>query len=108
MVTAEQRKDGPRIRPPEPPFEFRLNNREICRVSLGEVAGPDGKAFAIASIRKFYPDATTGEWKPSTKGIAIAREHLPELHRAVTALAGLAAQSETEAGPSENGLSRQG
>jgi hypothetical protein len=58
--------------------EFQKNARERVRVSLTEYGG-----HALLDVRAFYEDAT-GEWKPG-KGLAIRRELIPELRKALLA-----------------------
>jgi len=70
--------------------EFQKNTRERVRVSLTEYHGYD-----LLDIRGFYEDPSTGEWKPG-KGIAMRRELLPELRKAL-----LAAERAIKAGTSD-------
>lgn len=67
--------------------EFDKNARERCRVSLTEYGGHD-----LVDVRAYWQDQT-GEWRPG-KGLALRRELLPELRRAL-----LAAERLAKAGP---------
>lgn len=58
--------------------EFEKNARERVRVALTEYGG-----HQLVDVRAFYQDAA-GEWKPG-KGLALRRELLPELRRAIAA-----------------------
>ena len=58
--------------------EFVKNSRERVRITLTEYGG-----HKLLDMRAYYEDAT-GEWKPG-KGLAIRRELLPELRKALMA-----------------------
>ena len=58
--------------------EFQKNARERVRVSLTQYGGHE-----LLDVRAFYEDAS-GEWKAG-KGLAIRRELIPELRKALLA-----------------------
>ncbi len=67
-------------------YSFEKNSREQVRASLGVYEGR-----SVASIRVWYDadeNDQNGEivYKPSRKGITIARNKLPELRAAIEAL----------------------
>lgn len=57
------------------------NKREQIRIEATEYKGQD-----LVDIRVYYQDQTSGEWKPSKKGIAFKVELLPEVIKALQAL----------------------
>lgn len=63
--------------------EFQKNARERVRVALTEYAGHE-----LVDVRAYWQDQT-GEWRPG-KGLALRRELLPELRRALLAAERLA------------------
>jgi hypothetical protein len=63
-----------------PVYTFGKNTREQVRATLGEYGG-----FAVASLR-VWVRGPGSDYRPTTKGITIRIEHLPELRRAVEAL----------------------
>jgi len=67
-------------------YSFEKNSREQVRATLGEYEGR-----AVASLRVWYDAdeySESGEtvYKPSRKGITLARNKLPELLAAIEAL----------------------
>ena len=61
-------------------YAFPKNAREDVRVSLSSYKGRP-----LIDLRVFYRDGA-GEMRPTPKGVSIARELLPELEAAVSAL----------------------
>ena len=59
--------------------ELAKNARERVRVALTEYNG-----HRLVDLRVFYEDRLSGEWRPG-KGLAIRRELMPELRKALQA-----------------------
>jgi len=62
-------------------FDIQRNEREIVRVALSEFGGRE-----YVDIRIFYKDEATGEYKPTKKGVTLAKDLYPELKKAVLSL----------------------
>lgn len=75
--------------------EFTKNARERVRVTLTTYGG-----HKLIDLRAFYQDTSTGEWRPG-RGLALRRELLPDLKRAILA-AEKAAKQEAAAQATED------
>lgn len=62
-------------------FDIERNEREIVRIALSEYSGRE-----FIDIRIFYMDEKVGEYKPTKKGVTLAKELYPELKKAILAL----------------------
>ncbi len=59
-------------------FDIQRNEREIVRVALSEFNERE-----YIDIRIFYKDEASGEYKPTKKGVTLAKELYPELKKAI-------------------------